>query len=534
MARTRLFSAMKQVLVAAGQSGIDSQCTMARRDVLRFSAATAGVLAAHAIAGDTVAQSVATVSGSKIAIIGGGAAGLTAAYRLQAAGLSPKLFEAANRWGGRIFTRSDFYHGMFCELGGELVDTGHSALRQIVEELGLELEPIINPEDRERDLYFFGGQLRSVKDMLDPERGGGAFVPIARQIGLDKAQLRDRNGEYSDNARRLDNISLYDYVKQFKGKTDDWAIDLIIMAYTIEFGLPVQDQSSLNLIDYIGTAIKEPFQMFGDSDEAFRIKNGSSTLINALVQRCQSNCKLTLGAPLKALSRGDRGIEVTVASPNGDTAEVFDIVILALPFTRLRLVDGIDHLGLSSDKLIAIRELGYGNHAKIMCGTRTRSWRDGDNGLPLPSNGTFYSDLAFQVIWETSRAQPGQQGILTNLLAGNSMPSKQDVAVDNLHKGLAALSPKIGASLDVDSAIAFFWERHPFTLGSYSSAKVGQYTGVVPSANKPECDGRLHFAGEHTEPEFVGYMNGAIASGNRAANAILIRLGLKMLRAVPE
>jgi len=62
---------------------------------------------------------------SSIAIVGGGVAGLTAAYRVQQHGAKPVLFEASNRWVGRMFTQYDFYKGMFCELGGEFVDTAH-------------------------------------------------------------------------------------------------------------------------------------------------------------------------------------------------------------------------------------------------------------------------------------------------------------------------------------------------------------------------------------------------------------------------
>ena len=42
----------------------------------------------------------------------------------------PIVFEASNRWGGRMFTRYNFYKGMFCELGGELVDTNHKDLQE--------------------------------------------------------------------------------------------------------------------------------------------------------------------------------------------------------------------------------------------------------------------------------------------------------------------------------------------------------------------------------------------------------------------
>ncbi len=40
----------------------------------------------------------------KIAIIGAGLAGLTAAYRLHQAGIHADIFEAQNRVGGRVFS----------------------------------------------------------------------------------------------------------------------------------------------------------------------------------------------------------------------------------------------------------------------------------------------------------------------------------------------------------------------------------------------------------------------------------------------
>ena len=78
------------------------------------------------------------------------------------------------------------------------------------------------------------------------------------------------------------------------------------------------------------------------------------------------------------------------------TRKAFDAVILALPFTKLRQVKGLEGLQLGDEKLKCIRELGYGTNAKILQGTTSRVWRSPDSGLPAPSNGTFYSDLGFQ------------------------------------------------------------------------------------------------------------------------------------------
>ena len=55
-------------------------------------------------------------------------------------------------------------------------------------------------------------------------------------------------------------------------------------------------------------------------------------------------------------------------------------------------------------------------------------------------------------------------------------------------------------SLDPNPAAvtSMFWSNYPYTLGSYSAVKVGQYTTMFDEAGKPGLSGRLLFAGEHT------------------------------------
>lgn len=522
MARTPLFQAMRRALAAASASaGRTAEPVMTRRDVLRGSAAAAawatGAFACAAAPGAEQAD-------PRIAIVGGGAAGLTAAYRLQALGLKPVVFEAGDRWGGRIRTLPAFYRGLFAELGGELVDTRHEDLKGLVEELGLSLEPLYDDlEERDSDLYFFGGAWRRSADMLDAKAGRGAFIPIAKQIAADKASLRDDADAFTDRARALDAISLADYLKQFRGKTEDWALDLILVAYTTEYGCDPSGQSCLNLVDDISTDLKEHFEIFGESDSAFRIKGGSAKLIEALVSACKPACDLRLGAKLAAIAQRGEGLELTIETADGAKPEVFDDVILTLPFTCLRAVQGLDSLGLSATKMQAIREMGYGNAAKLVCGTPSRGWRTSGSGLPYRSNGAFFADLPFQRTWDSSRAQPGKAGLLSNLIAGGALPEGQAAAFENLRAGLTAISAPIGAALDKDAAASFFWAQNPLSLGSFAFAKAGQYTSFLPLVKAPELGGRLLFAGEHTEPDFLGTMNGAVMSGNRAAMELLMQ-----------
>jgi monoamine oxidase len=63
-----------------------------------------------------------------------------------------------------------------------------------------------------------------------------------------------------------------------------------------------------------------------------------------------------------------------------------------------------------------------------------------------------------------------------------------------------------------------FWPAYPWTKGSYSFWKVGQYTKFAGIEGVAE--GACHFAGEHTSIDFQGYLNGAIETGERAASEV--------------
>ena len=524
MSRTPLFAAVKKALVLASRDNSvvgprTSALTRRRRTLLRASAAAAGTAVPSPVS-DWSAYAREQPKGP-IAIVGGGVAGLTAAYRLHQAGGTPIVFEASNRWGGRMFTVYNFYKGMFCELGGELVDSNHDDLRELLHEFGLERQKLAG-ENEGQDLYFFNGVFRTLKEIVDPDKQSGAFAPIAKRIRTDANKLTDDHGHWTDYARKLDNKSLKHYLEQFRGKTEGWVIDLLDVAYVGECGLETEDLSSLNLVNFIGTDLSKSFQIFGESDEAWRIKGGSSKLIDALVETLKKNkIEMKLGYVLTELDKKNEQIVMSFDAPGGAQQATFDAVILALPFTCLRTVK-LDGLHLSQEKLKCIRELGMGQNAKIMVGTASRVWRTSASDLPAPSNGSICSDLAFQDFWETSRAQQlGEAGILTNFLGGNAALTDAKSALDAFRAGLAKMSPKMAASVDPAAVTSFFWSNYRYTLGSYTAAKVGQYTTMLEEAGKPALDGRLQFAGEHTAKRFIGYMNGGVQSGNRAAKELI-------------
>ncbi|MEQ1931011.1 MAG: NAD(P)/FAD-dependent oxidoreductase [Parvularculaceae bacterium] len=520
MARTRILARLQRALALARKA---QGLALTPRALTRRQAMVLGAAAASACAtarpGAPAAPQQAPSAGP-VVIIGGGTAGLTVAYRLAAAGRKAVVYEAQPRFGGRMLTKRNFTsEGMFCELGGELVDTGHEALIGLANELGVGVQRIVAENAPSADVYDIAGEVRHGREMIDPATGEGAFVKIAAVIARDQDVLLDGD-EWTARARDLDNTSLKDYLESLRPLTTDWAIMALDLAYLGEYGLPTSEQSALNLIDIIGVDTAKEFSVYGDSDEAFRIRGGSSSLPDALVAAIGSRAELKSRHELKAIARDGSGVRLTMEGPDGVSEISAERLVLTLPFTKLRQVEGIDTMGLSAEKLAAVKMLGYGVNSKLMVATKSRPWQAAAQSARL-FDGVLYSDRGMQCMWETSRGQAGAGGVLTNFLSSDAALADEAGAYATLECALQELAPEIGESLDPKTRASMFWPRHPFALGSYSTPRVGQYTTLLDAVATPELGGRVHFAGEHTSAEFLGFMNGAVDSGERVAREIL-------------
>ena len=92
-----------------------------RREMIKRSlAAAAGVLLS-----DRFSFAAARQSSPRVVVIGGGFAGLSAAYELSRAGANVTVLEARNRVGGRVVSFSDLAPGGAMEGGAELIGTNH-------------------------------------------------------------------------------------------------------------------------------------------------------------------------------------------------------------------------------------------------------------------------------------------------------------------------------------------------------------------------------------------------------------------------
>jgi monoamine oxidase len=484
-----------------------------------FLATAAGAVAGLSLGGCALpAPSPSRRPGEPVLVVGAGIAGLAAAYRLQQQRVPVRLFEAQERVGGRMYSlRDHFADGQVVELGGELIDTGHGSIRALAAELDIALDDLADETPGlSTSLWHFGGMNRTESEIVH------ALQPVARRMEADRAALGDDDITYRSRgaALQLDRMSLEQWLDA--AGAHGWSRRLLEVAFTAEFGLEPAEQSALGLLDMLEV---EPFHIFGESDERFRVHDGNDLITTTLAGRLGDS--IERGTELEAVSRTADG-RTRLSLRRGSTSfeATATHVILTLPFTMLRRVR-MD-VPLTPVKRRAIDELGYGTNAKLMIGFSERAWRQRHG-----SDGSTFADLPYQTTWETSRHQEGGAGVLTNFTGGrhgaalgSGTPDEQ--ATRAVHD-LEHVFPGISALRTGMHTARFHWPTNPWVLGSYGCYMPGQWTRFGGSEGEPE--GSLHFAGEHTSREAQGFMEGGCESGERAAAAVLHDVGIAVWQA---
>ncbi len=482
----------------------------------RFLCDGGAALAGLYLAGKAAPRRIAAPrSNREVLIVGAGIAGLTAAWRLHQAGVGVRIIEAQERVGGRMFSlRGYFPHAQVVELGGELIDSGHTRIRALAADMGLVLDDLHEPDPAIRsELWWCDG--RAIPEAAIIE----AFKPVAAAIKRDLATLGTGDITYDNprNAQALDALS----VSQWLDRNDvkGWLRKLIEVAYVTEMGLECDQQSALNLLTFIGTGDGE-FRIFGESDERYHVRGGNDSIPRALAARLSG--MIQTGSVLEAITQRAGGDYVLAVRQGAASRELRAThVLLAIPFTTLRQVK-ID-VPLPAVKLRAIHDLRYGTNAKLMIGCNRRVWRE-----HYHDNGSVYADLPFQTTWETTRRQAGTSGVLVNFVGGNhgvaigqgSAKAQADTAVHELD----AVFPGIAATRHGAREVRMHWPSFAWTQGSYACFGPGDWTRLRGAMG--ETVERLFFAGEHCAFDTQGFMEGGCESGETAAAAILKAMGV--------
>src|SRR5215213_3992781 len=387
--------------ISAGEA-LDERAKLRRRELL---AGGAGLAAAAMLSG-RLSRAIAA-SGPRVAVVGGGLAGLTCAYRLKQAGHRATLYEASDRLGGRCWTRrGDFAAGQIAEHGGELIDQGHTQTRQLVQQLGLNLDNLLSSEAKGTDpFYYFDGRPYSFAEATDD------LKQIWQQLHKDvsAASYPTLYNLSTQRGRELDRMSIADWIQAYvPGGLRSRLGQLLDVAYNIEYGAETSVQSSLNMLYLLGYSGQGQLRIFGPSNEKYHVRGGNDQLANGLAGRLSGQIKLD--SRLVAIRTGTATGTWTLTFVEGGVTKesTADRVVLALPFSILRSSVDLTKAGFPSRKMTAIKEMGMGTNSKLHLQFTSRHWNT------LGSNGETYADTGYQNSWEVTRAQAGANGILVN------------------------------------------------------------------------------------------------------------------------
>lgn len=440
------------------------------------------------------------MDGKHCVVLGGGLAGLAAAYRLTQKGWKITLVEATGRLGGRVKSHSfDEAPCVVCELGGEWIGDDHSEMQRLCRIFALPLQ-----EHRYSNSFW---NQKKPGQLVAP--GNWCLSPRAARIWKNFARRFKAFG--TAELRELDKLDWWTKLEELGFSRKD-LLRRDLMDST-DFGETIRMNSAYTAA---GEYLSSASQRVNSTDEMdFKIVGGNSRLVDALADAIGRK-NIRLKWEVHRLEQ--KGGRVKVFS-GGQSSLGADACICAVPAHCVRHIDWDPEL--SPKKRSAAEQLQYARITKTAVLCSSRFWRQ-----PKTGGYSVCMSLASDFCFDSTYAQPGQQGILCSYSIGDKADDiaaapqlelknwiVQDVSRAN---GLAWSPPRIRRTAQAVKQMA--WQKDRFTGGAYAFYRPGQWFSVRPALQKPHL--KVFFAGEHLA-DWQGFMEGAVVTGKAAADAVL-------------
>lgn len=448
-----------------------------RRDFLKISGLTA--LGTLISANSTFAQR----KKKSCIIIGAGFAGLVAAFKLKNAGWNVTILEARSRFGGRVFShRIAENPNLVCELGAEWVGEHHERIMTLCKDFGLQLQ-----EHRFADSLMQNGRVSPPKTWGFSEASKNKLEKLLKSLdnySQAKLNLLDKQDWWTV----LKNLGFSDEELRIRDLMD-----------STDFGESIRFVS--------GYAAAGEYAVSGEFNEMdFKITGGNSRLAEELVKRIGAD-SIKLNTLVEEVFQS-KGI-VTVKTK--DARFTADAVICTVPTHSLQKIKFTPALPVLQQK--AAESLIYARIIKNSVLYDERFWE--------ADNFSMVSDATSHYYFHSTQKQAGKQGILTAYAIGD----KADVLASQDDKRRMEIITrdlipfKSNAPSLARGIASYAWQRDEFSKGAYALYRPGQWFGVRPHLLKPH--GKVLFAGEHLSDDWQGFMEGAIETGEAAADSLI-------------
>jgi monoamine oxidase len=478
-----------------------------RRKFARLSAtgAAAAGLAGTGLAGSAEAADPRVMGSVAVVVVGAGLAGLSAARRLRRMGHSVVVLEARDRVGGRTFDRR-ITPDKIVELGGQWAGPGQDKVLALAREMGIKT---FETYSRGKNLMYRNGSLTRWCGSVPPVNPASLAeleVMIARLNSM-AAQVGDEPWKAA-NAHQWDSETIETWTDANSHTADArWLIRLVVEGV---YGAEARDVSLLDLLSTIHSVGGNVFTLVGDA-QSIRFVGGTQQFSERLAAILRD--RVVLEAAVESIRRRDK--RFLVATRRG-TWECRRVLVAVPP----PLVDRIEfHPPLLPSHAQLAQRQPMGTAIKCNAVYDEPFWR------PQGLTGFTISDTGPVKITYDNSPPDGRPGVLVGFFEGDagsdfydkSPHARRDAALECLARyfGERARHPR--------NYLELVWAAEPFTRGAYGAYNPpGVLTSIGHVAGRA-VDG-VHFAASELTPKWVGYMDGAIRSGERAADEILTTL----------
>jgi monoamine oxidase len=446
--------------------------------------------------------------GKRVIVIGGGIAGLVAAFELARQGHDPLVLEAQHRVGGRVYTLRDFAPGLYAEAGAMRIPRVHDLTLAYCRLFGLRLRPFVmgNPNG----LVYIGGQrMTAAEAAADPDRLG--FQVAEHERGRTYADLwEDATRDLRDAVAHDEDAAWVEIVRQY----DQYSLREFLVAKGFSEGA-IEMYGVMNFVesDMNNAVVEELREDLGKAFEDMQeIVGGMDLLPRAFFAQIPD--RIRFGAEVHAIDQDADGVTVHFKTEAGRYTERGDYAIVAIPFSCLRQIEVLSPF--SPEKQKAIRQLNYSASTKILFQVRERVWEQ-DDGI---YGGASVTDLPIRRMNYPTPDPTTSRGVLLASYTWSQDASRwgamdEETRLEEALEDVSKIHPRIRDVYEVGASHAWYDDR--WANGAFALFAPEQQTQLQAAITAPE--GRIHFAGEHCSL-YHAWIQGALESGIRAARAI--------------
>ncbi|MFE1954646.1 flavin monoamine oxidase family protein [Streptomyces sp. NPDC059524] len=436
-----------------------------------------------------------------VVVVGAGFAGLSAAERLVSTGRSVLVLEGRDRVGGRSL--SGEVAGVKVDLGATWVARRHTAVRDLASRVGC---TTTDQFAQGRNVLWMAGRRRTYSGTI-PKVSPAALVDMARmQAAVNKLVATiDVNAAWeTPGASRLDAVSFGEWLDRKNALPSTRALMTVISK--VQWGCTPGDVSLLHALRYIRSAggLDHMLDVDGGQQQD-RIVETTQEIAKRVAERLGD--RVRLDTPVRRITQDDKS-GVTVRTDSGEIRARYAIVTAA-PAHRAA-IEFDPALPERADGLARAWRMGV--LSKAFVAYETPFWRaDGCSGEAVTDTGTVF------ITFDVSPAAGGPGVLMAfcdpRVFDAFSLEARRDRVVEQLADlyGPRALSP-------IDY-MDHCWGAEPFAPGGPNPA-VAPYATYSFGKALAEPHGLVHWAGTETAGEWAGTMNGAVLTGQRAAERV--------------